>query len=181
MAKAGVQGTSDAGAVLGRKSKRKGREGRRQAKTAAASGGRLPARPEDPLEVWWWLPGPVLAPSRHLTLRLRAQRAAASHSWGRRGGTCSTARGRSLLWGGRDDRGRREGHFRGELPSSVTPPPSGPRLLEGLAPSSGSPRLPWNVLTSAQRLSQPHPPFKVPPKSHLLVEILLLITIVSYY
>lgn len=100
MAKAGVQGTSDAGAVLGRKSKRKGREGRRQAKTAAASGGRLPARPEDPLEVWWWLPGPVLAPSLLLTLRLRAQRAAASHSWGRRGGTCSTARGRSLLWGG---------------------------------------------------------------------------------
>lgn len=66
MAKAGVQGTSDAGAVLGRKSKRKGREGRRQAKTAAASGGMLPARPEDPLEVWWWLPGPVLAPSLHL-------------------------------------------------------------------------------------------------------------------
>lgn len=115
------------------------------------------------------------------TLRLRAQRAAAPHSWGRRVELAPPPEGALYYGGGRDDLGRREGYFRGELPSSVTPPPSGPRLLEGLAPSSGSPRLPWNVLTSAQRLSQPHPPFKVPPKSHLLVEILLLITIVSYY
>lgn len=180
MAKAGVQGTSDAGAVLGRKSKRKGREGRRQAKTAAASGSRLPARPEDPLEVWWWLPGPVLAPSLHLLYGFaRHGLQLLIHEEG--GVELAPPPEGALYYGGRDDLGRREGHFRGELPSSVTPPSSGPWLLEGLAPSSGSPRLPWNVLPSAQRLSQPHPPFKVPPKSHLLVEILLLITIVSYY
>jgi hypothetical protein len=62
------------------------------------------------------------------------------------------------------------------------PVPALPRLLEGLAPGSGSPRLPRNVLAPAQRLSQTHSlPSKVPPKSSLLVEILLFITIVGYY
>lgn len=68
------------------------------------------------------------------------------------------------------------------LPRPHLPVPALPRLLEGLAPGSGSPRLPWNVLTPAQRLSLPHPPpSKVPPRSRLLVEILLFITIVKYY
>lgn len=111
MAKAGVQGTSDAGAVLGRKSKRKGREGRRQAKTAAASGGMLPARPEDPLEVWWWLPGPVLAPSLHLLYGFaRSGLQLLIHGEGgwnllHRQGALSTMGGVMICEGGRDTLG----------------------------------------------------------------------------
>lgn len=105
MAKAGVQDTSDAGAALGRKTLGEGREGRRQAKTAAAPGGRLPARPEDPLEVWCWLPGPVLAPSLPYFPVSRA--AGCSFSFMRKAGwnLLHRQRARSTI-GGRDGLGR---------------------------------------------------------------------------
>ena len=49
-------------------------------------------------------------------------------------------------------------------PASAPPPPKSPALAPGgLAPGSGRPRLPWNVLPPAHRLSQSHPPSRFRP------------------
>lgn len=48
-------------------------------------------------------------------------------------------------------------------PASVLPRTSPPLAPGGLAPGSGRPRLPWNVLPPAHRLSQSHPPPRFRP------------------
>lgn len=97
MAQAGALGTSD---VWGchRKREQVGRKGRAEAsQNSSGPWGRLPARPEYPLEIWWWLPAPVLPLSLPYFPASRA--ADCSFSFMGKTGTYSTARGRSLQWG----------------------------------------------------------------------------------
>lgn len=138
-----------------------GRKGRAEAsQNSSGPWGRLPARPEYPLEVWWWLPGPVLPLS--LPYYLTSRSAGCCFSFMGRAGWNLLHRQRALstmggvvVWG---EGGNILGVSFRLLPRPHLPVLALPRLLEGLAPGSGSQRLLWNVLTPAQRLPLPHPP-----------------------
>ena len=175
-AKGGAPGAWDPGAALG--SRGPGGEGREAGQDGSGPGGRLPARPGGPVAA---AGSPPLTPLRGgWTARASPQlgrgrrKAAASHSWRSPCGTCSSARVRSLLgvkawgWG-------TPWRLASAPPSFLRPLP---RLLE-----VG----PWLRKTAPALECPPSCPppssnlfaFQVPPKSRLLIEILLLKTRIS--
>lgn len=140
-----------------RKREQVGRKGRAEAsQNSSGPWGRLPARPEYPLEVWWWLPGPILPLSLPYFLASRA--AGCSFSFMGRAGRNLLHRQRALsTMGGSGGLGQGREHFRGELPSSATPTPSGPGPL--LTPGGLGPRLrkPTPALECPPSCSAPSP------------------------
>lgn len=156
MAQAGAQGTSDV-AAIGRESKWEGREGRRQARTAAA-----------PVSIRGLVVAArsCLAPfTTFLSGFARSGLQLLIHEEG--GMELAPPPEGALYNGGSGGLGRGREHFRGELPSSATPPSSGPGPPQ--TPGGLGPRLrkPTPALECPHSRSAPFPaPIRRLPRFH---------------